>query len=438
MWTRRLKLVAGYGSLGMFLAGYSMAVQNASLLPLEEDFALRTSQKEWLASSTILVAALTSIFSSSVSNRLGRRPALLLSACFFIAGSACAGAAPNYAVLLVGRSVLGVGVGFASATSAMYLSETSPAEHRGVVVGLTEFMVVFGQLASCTVNALCMRVDPKGSWRFPMGIAVLPAAVQLVGLALLPETPRWLVQAGRVDEATRVLREVCGRHDVGAELLEIQAALAGERAQRGACESLGEVATTPRLRRGLGVGIMLMVAQQIAGINAVMYYSAELLEDTFAREAAMWVSALAVLTQLLGVCACFGWIDRIGRRKIVLGSMCAVSATLALLSLTFIDVNAHQRSGGAVALMLLAMALFLFAYGFGLGTVPWVLNAEIHPMNVRALALGATLAASWVSNFTVARTFLDLCAAVGKPGAFGTYSAVSALFAVFIWMCAPA
>ena len=210
-WTPGLQAAAIYGNLGMFLLGYNTVVQNNSLLPLAEHFGLDATQRELVSSLTVLFAAFASVFSPPLNANLGRRKMLLISAAFAVLGATCVLISRSFAFLLFGRSALGIAAGLASNTAPMYLAELSPPEHRGIVVGLADFNAVAGQLLASIVNTLCMRANPNGSWRFPMGIALAPALLQLLGQATLPESPRWLMQRGLEGEAERVLQDMYGQ-----------------------------------------------------------------------------------------------------------------------------------------------------------------------------------------------------------------------------------
>jgi sugar porter (SP) family MFS transporter len=417
-------MVAIFGNMGMFLAGYTSAVQNNAMLPLAEDFNLTTGQKEWVTSSTLLFAAPTSLFSSTLSTAFGRRPVLVLSAGLNVLGGlGCAGA-PTYGVLIIARSILGIAIGLASTTSPMYTGETSPPVHRGRVVGLAEFNVVGGQFVACMICALTMRFSDSGLWRTPMGISVIFALLQLFGQLLLPESPRWLVQQGRDAEAEQVLLQInSDPKEVPVQLQDIREAVAEESQASSCSTALMRLYGVTRLRRAAFVGIMLMTAQQLSGINALMAYSGILFDDLFPREAAMWVASLAVLVQLGGVASCFTLIDMVGRRVLLITSMTLIVITLLFLSLAF----SLEPSPSTDTFLLTTMALFLIAYGFGLGTIPWIIIAEIYPIDVRAVAVGQCIVMTWLSNFVVAAVFLDLCDWVGKNGTFAVFAGLSAL-----------
>jgi len=423
-WTRTLTMVALFGNMGMFLAGYTSAVQNNAMLPLAEDFNLTTGQKEWVTSSTLLFAAPTSVFSSTLSTAFGRRPVLLLSAGLNVLGGLGCAAAPTYGVLLIARSILGIAIGLASTTTPMYTGETSPPVHRGRVVGLAEFNVVAGQFVACVACALTMRFSDAGLWRTPMGFSVVFALLQLFGQLLLPESPRWLVQQGRYEEAEKVLLDINGDPaDVPVQLHDIREAVAMDSQASSCSSSFRKLYGVTRLRRAAFVGIMLMTAQQLSGINALMAYSGILFEDLFPREGAMWVASLAVLVQLGGVASCFTMIDMLGRRILLIASMTLIVITLLFLSLAF----SLEPSPSVDTFLLTSMALFLIAYGFGLGTIPWIIIAEIYPIDVRATAVGQAIVCTWLSNFVVAAVFLDLCDWMGKSGTFALGAGLSSL-----------
>ena len=304
--------VVAFSGLADGLFGYDTGVVSGALVAMADDMDLSTFQQEVVVSSTVLLSAAGALLCIPISEWLGRRAVLLSAAVLYFAGALAVALSASFAVLLLGRVLLGIAVGFSSATATVYAAELSPSDVRGAVVTIGDFSIVAGQLAAGLMNGLTVHLAI--GWRIASGLAAPIAALMLAGFIYLPESPRWLVQHGEIERAATVVRAVGGSANSDAEIAEIAKAVDAERSSGGGCGSLRALWGEKRLRRAAILGVTLMAAQQFSGINTIMYYSATvLIRAGFDRAAAVWIAALCCAAQLVGVVISICSVDTIGR-----------------------------------------------------------------------------------------------------------------------------
>jgi sugar porter (SP) family MFS transporter len=265
-------LIASVAALGGLLFGYDTAVIAGAIDFLETRFALSAVGKGWAVSNVLVGCMIGAAVAGPLSDRLGRKRILLLSAVLF-AVSAVGSAVPrNLIELVLARFVGGLGVGMASMLSPLYIAEVSPPKARGRLVSLNQITIITGMLVVSIVNWLIAEYAPGDEWNVSMGwrwmfaSETLPAALFLVCLFLVPESPRWLTKQGRHEEAIAILTRISGSQQAQVEMAEIQRTIALE---SGSFRELFQ----PGIRVALIIAVILAVLQQVTGINAVMYYA---------------------------------------------------------------------------------------------------------------------------------------------------------------------
>ncbi|MBO0850889.1 MAG: sugar porter family MFS transporter, partial [Pseudonocardia sp.] len=297
-----------FGALGGLLFGYDLGVVAGALLFIKPEMGLSAWEVGLVTSSLLVGGMVAALGCGEVTDRYGRRATVLLSAVLFGVGAIGAAVAPNVAVVIAFRFVMGLAVGAASVTVPIYLSEIAPAHARGRLSGLNQLMISTGILVAYLVN---LALSPTQAWRWMFGLGAVPAVLLLVGAYFQPESPRWLVKKGRTDEARAVLSSSRGPAETEAELAEIVRINEAERTSAGFTEVLRD----PRLRRILLVGVGLAFLQQIIGINTIIYYAPTILKTIgFTDSAAILANAgLGVLTVIVTVIMLLWVVDRIGR-----------------------------------------------------------------------------------------------------------------------------
>jgi len=283
-------------AIGGFLFGYDTGVVSGAMLLIKDDFDLTAAQQEIVVTSTVVFCAIFSLLGGPINNKYGRRPTLLLASAIFTLGALTMGFAPSYPVLVLGRLIIGAGIGLASLTTPMYIAEMAPMRLRGSLVTVNVLCIAGGQFVAGMVDGLLAN-HPYG-WRLMLGLAAVPAVIMLVGFIPLPESPRWLVQNGQREAGLKILKRF---RDTDAEAeQEVTAIVDGLIAHEALCASTKLTAWQhPPTRRALILGCGLMFLQQFAGINTVMYYAASIYEMAgYSKNASIWLSGFTALAQV--------------------------------------------------------------------------------------------------------------------------------------------
>jgi MFS transporter, SP family, major inositol transporter len=406
----KLALITMIATFGGLLFGYDTGVINGALLYMSRELHLSAADQGLVTSTLLLGAAFGALIGGRIADAIGRRQAILMIACVFIVGTLSCCLARDRAALCAFRFVLGIAVGGASVVVPTYLAELAPAERRGQTVTLNELMIVSGQLLSFAVNAAIAAVlgDHVGIWRWMLAVSILPAVVLLVGMSFMPQSPRWLVSKGRLQEAMEVLRRIRAGGQVQAELLEIeQLAESEQSAQMSATSILRSRWTRTLLLIGIGIGIV----QQVSGVNSIMYYGTQILSQSgLGDRGALVANVLNGVVSVLATFVGIALIGKIGRRKMLIVGLCGT--TVALLSLALVSAI-FSPSQSLAYLVLFCMVLFLsFQQGFT-SPVTWVLLSEMFPLKARGLSMGSATLVLWLANFAIALVFPSMVARFG-------------------------
>jgi sugar porter (SP) family MFS transporter len=423
---RRLLWSAAVAALGGFLFGFDTAVISGATEALRLRFALDSNQLGFTVASALLGTIAGSIAAGPPSERYGRRPVLrALAVLYFLSAAGC-GLASNWLVLLSSRFVGGLAIGASSVVAPMYIAEISPAALRGRLVGLSQFNVVSGILAAYFSNYLIAVVvggPETPAWRWMLGIPAVPAAIFFALLLGIAESPRWLVKQHRRDEAADVLRAM------GNEQPEVLV--------REIAESLHEesVSTSERFfqrkyLKPILLAIMVASFNQLAGINAVIYYTADIFAMAGAeRASALLQSVIIGFTNLVFTMIGMTVIDRFGRRRLLLIGAVGLAGCLTLTAWAF-----HRGIGGRLVLASLLGYIAFFA--FSQGAVIWVYISEIFPNRVRARGQALGSFTHWFWAAVVSWSFPVIADASGAS-AFAFFAVMMVLQFVLVWRFLP-
>jgi sugar porter (SP) family MFS transporter len=426
MSSRYAYLIAAVAAISGLLFGFDTAVINGALLFLRQELALSTRETEMATSSLLLGCAIGAAFAGWLTDRLGRKRILIVSALLFAASAVGAALPRHLGEFVAARLVGGLAIGVASVLAPLYIAEISPRAIRGRLVSLNQMAIVTGILLAYFVNWLLSFAGPS-SWRWMFASAAIPSVAFFVALLFVPESPRFLVETGREAEALAVLERVGGGKQARVELAEIRDTIAEEAA------TLREL-FEKRLRKPLGIAVFLAVFQQITGINTVIYYGALIFKEQVGGQsdsAAIGANVIIGTVNFLMTIVALWTIDRLGRRPLMMLASGGMAVTLLLLGLLF------RWEPPPAAMILAVIVLYVASFGVGLGPGVWVVISELFPTRIRGRAMSIATLCLWLACILVTATFLSLVEAFGSTGAFWLYAAMSVLNFLFIWRVMP-
>jgi sugar porter (SP) family MFS transporter len=403
------------------LFGYDTGVISGAELFLKKDFVLSTFALELIVSGVLAGAAVGSLVGGRLADVHGRRRLLFGTAVIFGVGALVCAAAQSAALLIAGRLIVGLGIGLASGTVPVYISEVSSPEDRGWQVSLFQLAITLGIVLAYFVDYI---LAPSERWRLMFGVAVVPALIFAAGMYFLPESPRWLVKSGRRQAALAVLSRIRGSDDVEGELREIETTLAVAE-ERGRMLDLLE----PSVRPALIVGMGLAIFQQVTGINTVIYYAPIIIQSAgipSASGAILATLGIGVVNVIMTVVSMW-LLDRMGRRPLLLTGVAGMAITLGVLGLVFRQTQPNETSA---TLAVVSMMVYVAAFAISLGPIFWLLISEIYPLKIRSSTEGLSAAFNWGSNLLVSLTFLTLVQQLGASRTFWLYG----VFAVGAWV----
>jgi len=422
---RFVYVVSAMAALNGLLFGFDTGIISGAFLFIQDSFVMSPLVEGIIVSGAMAGAAAGAAVGGQLADRLGRRRLIFIAAGVFFLGSFTMAVAPNVPVLVAGRLIDGVAIGFASIVGPLYISEIAPPRIRGALTSLNQLMVTTGILLSYFVN---FAFADAGAWRWMLGAGMVPAVVLAVGILKMPESPRWLFEHGRKDEARAVLDQT-RQSGVETELDEI-----AETVEKQSDTGLSDLFAS-WLRPALVVGLGLAVFQQITGINAVIYYAPTILESTGFGGVTSILATVGIGTiNVVMTVVAIALVDRVGRRRLLIVGVGGMVVTLAILGTVF-----YLPGFGDVLGIVATASLMLFVsfFAIGLGPVFWLLISEIYPLSVRGSAMGAVTVANWGANLLVSLMFPVLTANVGTHWTFWLFGLCSLVGLAFVYRLVP-
>ena len=403
-------------ALGGYLFGFDFAVISGALPFLQKQFLLDAYWEGFATGSLALGAILGCLIAGKISDKYGRRPGLMLSAALFALSSLAMAFSPGRDIFIAARFVAGIGVGMASMLSPMYIAEISPAHLRGRMVAVNQLTVVLGILITNLVN-YTLRNNGDDAWRWMFGLGVIPASLFLLGAWLLPESPRWLIKAGRHDIAGTVLQKIGDSSFAQETLANIQRSL------EGVTKTNYAAAFKKAVLPAVLVGIGLAVFQQFCGINTVFNYAPKIFKSIGASQddqllQTVFIGGVNVLFTILAMLL----VDKLGRKPLMLFG----AGGLAILYIIVVQLLSSGSTN--VSWFLLAA---IGTYAMSLAPVTWVLISEIFPAKVREAAISIAVISLWLAYFILVFTFPVLFEKL-KDNTFYIYAGICAVGFLFV------
>lgn len=427
--TSRLGVLVAVAAASVgIIYGYDLSNIAGALLFITDEFGLSTRAQEFVTTAVVIGQIAGAIGGGMLANAIGRKKSMVLVAATYAAFALLSALSVSVPMLLVSRFLLGVTIGVSVVVVPVFVAESSPARIRGALLVAYQVATVSGIIIGYLAAYF---LAGSGSWRWMLGLAAIPAALVTVMLLRMPDTARWYMLKGRVDEARETLRQVEPDADVEAELTEINRALTEERGG-----ALREMLRRPYLRATVFV-VTLGFFIQITGINAIVYYSPRLFEAMgFTGNFALLVlPALIQVAALAAVFVSLMLVDRLGRRPILLGGIAMMIAANAMLIGVF--VAGTDFRGVLTAIGFVGVLLFTIGFTFGFGALVWVYAGESFPSRLRSMGSSAMLTSDLVANAIVAAFFLTMLNSLGGAGTFVVFGVLALAAFGFVYRFAP-
>lgn len=465
-------------STNSILLGYDIGIMSGAVLYIQENLKITTFQEEILVGSLNVCSLIGSLASGKTSDMIGRRYTIVLAAATFFIGAILMGFAPSYAFLMGGRVIAGIGVGYSLMIAPLYTAEISPAVTRGFMGSLPEAFITVGILLGYVCNYALSGLPSHLNWRIMLGLAAVPALGIGLGVIFMPESPRWLVMKGRLDEARQVLVRT-SRDELEAELrlLEISKAAfasgllqADDVAGLGSDDTappnpahdtggggVGRVAPSKTTFHGQGVWKELLIKpsratkrilvaalginffMQASGNDAVIYYLPAVFKAAGIRKKKVLfgINVIMGASKSIFVFISALCLDKYGRRPLLLLGTIGMVLSLATLGLSSKFLEDPHKPSWAVALGIVAVCADVSFFSIGLGPITWVYSSEIFPMRLRAQGTSLAVSVNRLTSGVVSMTFLSICKRISFGGMFFVLSGVMVIATVFSYFCLP-
>nr|WP_294877296.1 sugar porter family MFS transporter [uncultured Pedobacter sp.] len=414
-------------ALGGFLFGFDTAVISGAEKSIQQYWNLSVFEHGLTISIALIGTVIGSLLGSRPSDKFGRKNTLYFVAVVYLLSSLGTALADNWYVFLVFRFIGGLGVGTSSVTAPIYISEISPADRRGRLVGLFQFNVVLGILISYLSNYLISQ-GGESSWRWMLGVQAVPSLVFLILIKFIPESPRWLIlKKGATEKALEILR-IINPLNCEAEL----AAIKGSEKKLGETSKNNESLFSGQYSKPVIFAVLFAFFNQVSGINAIIYYAPRIFEMAGLGAHSSLLSTVGIgLINFAFTLLALNFIDKVGRRVLMLIGSFGLIASLFLVAFTFYT---ERFSGMAIPVY---MMVFIAFFAFSQGAVIWVFISEIFPNQVRAK--GQTLGSSthWVMAALVAFYFPYFAETFGGAVTFSFFGTMMVLQLLFVWRFMP-
>ncbi|KAJ4982416.1 hypothetical protein NE237_033253 [Protea cynaroides] len=388
-------------------------------------------------SSLYLAALVSSLFASSVTKKLGRKVSMFIGGLVFFAGASINAAAMNIAMLIIGRILLGIGVGFANQSVPLFLSEMAPCKYRGALNIGFQLMTTIGILCAQVINYFTAKISGGWGWRVSLGGAAVPAAIITIGAIFLPDTPNSLIDRNLREEAKEKLQRIRGTDDVTEEYEDMIAA--SEESKK--VEHPWRNILARRYRPHLTMAIFIPFFQQVTGINVIMFYAPVLFKTIgFGGNASLMSAVITGVVNVLATTVSIALSDNWGRRKLFLegGAQMLVSqiGVAVLLGVKFGTSGVGTISQGYAIIVVLFICIYVAAFAWSWGPLGWLVPSEIFPLEIRSAAQSINVAVNMLFTFIIAQVFLSLLCHL-KFGLFLFFAAWVVIMTVYVYFLLP-
>ncbi|WP_066592389.1 sugar porter family MFS transporter [Sphingomonas pruni] len=437
-----IAMIVAVATIGGLLFGYDSGAVNGTQPGLKAAFGLSESGLGFTVGSLLIGCFIGAFFAGTLADRMGRRNVMRIAALLFLGGALVQGFAHLQPIFVTARIIGGMAVGAASVLSPAYISEVAPANIRGRMTTVQQIMIISGLTAAFVVNyylaaaagASTEKLGGLEAWRWMYLMQAIPAAVFLVALFLIPESPRFLVSKGREGEAEVVLTRLFGADTAATKLAEIRASFSADHRPQ-----LRDIMDPVKggIRPVVWAGLLLAVFQQLVGINVIFYYGSTLWQLAgFTENDSLLINIVSGVVSIGACLVTVALVDRIGRKPLLLIGSAGMAVTLFGLVYAFsqgsLDAAGKlQLSPELGTIAVVAANLYVIFFNLSWGPVMWVMLGEMFPNQIRGSALAVCGFAQWFANYLVAQSFPVMAAKLGLATSY-TFYAVCAVISFFL------
>lgn len=439
-------------SISGFMFGYDTGYISSALVAMGTDLdhkVLTYGNKEFITAATSLGALITALFAGLSADFFGRKPTIMSSNLLFVIGAVLQCSAYHFWQMVIGRLIMGFGIGIGSLVSPLFISEISPSRFRGRLTVINCLCITGGQLVAYGCGAGLTHVN--NGWRILVGLSLIPAVAQFSFFLWLPDTPRYYIMRGNYEKACRVLSKThLGAteeliHDKVDELSRLNNSIPGKNIWERTLNSIKEVHSVPSSLRALIIACGLQGIQQFTGFNSLMYFSSTIFETVGFKNSTA-VSIIVAGTNFVFTIIAFFIIDAVGRRLILLLAIPGMIISLILCLIGFHYMGIKFDGSNAVVptdgisgwsgLIIAGMILYVATYAIGIGNVPWQ-QSELFPQSVRGIGTSFATATNWAGSLVISSTFLTMLQNITPAGTFGLFAALCLVSWVFVYLFYP-
>ncbi|PZO89784.1 MAG: MFS transporter [Sphingomonas sanxanigenens] len=437
--------IVAVATIGGFMFGYDSGVINGTQKGLESAFDLGKLGIGINVGAILVGSSIGAFGAGRLADMIGRRSVMMIAAILFLVSALLAGAASSSEIFIIARIIGGLGVGAASVTSPVYISEVTPASIRGRLSSVQQVMIITGLTGAFVANFVLARYAGgstailwagEPAWRWMFWLQAIPAAIYFLALLVIPESPRYLVVKGQEARAHAVLTRLFGSEEADRKVAEIRASLAGDHHKPKLSDLIDK--KTGRIRPILWAGIGLAIFQQLVGINVVFYYGATLWEAVgFSEDYALQTNILSGVLSIGACVATIALVDRIGRKPLLLIGSAGMAVTLATVAWAFSTAvtgadGGVSLPGNSGVIALVAANLYVIFFNLSWGPIMWVMLGEMFPNQIRGSGLAVSGFAQWIANAAISVSFPSLAVSPGLAVTYTGYALFAAISFFFV------
>ncbi|KAL3619275.1 Polyol transporter 5 [Castilleja foliolosa] len=446
-------IISVMASMTSILLGYDTGVMSGATMYIQKELKVTDTQIELLVGTINIYSLIGSAVAGKTSDYFGRRKTIVIASTVFFFGAGMMGLASNYWVLMGGRFVAGLGVGFALMIAPVYAAEVAPASSRGFLTSFPEVFINFGVLLGYLSNFAFSGLSLHLGWRLMLGVGAVPAIFMALGVIFMPESPRWLVMQGRLGDAKRVLERTSdSMEEADVRLADIKEA-AGipqdchdeivqiakkDRGGRGVWKEMFCHPTRPVLHITIAA-LGLQFFQQASGVDAVVMYSPRIYEKAGIKSD----KNRLIATIAVGVCKTVFTlvttflVDKVGRRVLLLTSCGGFALSLLTLATGLTVIDHHGAEKWLVVICVVSTYTTVSFFSVGMGPIAWVYSSEIFPIKLRSQGCGLGVALNRATSGLLLMSFISLYNAITIGGAFYLFSGIAIITWIFFYTLLP-